>query len=100
MNRQFVEVGPDGRVYTSDQLGLYALSPDGELLWFVPEAGGGHPIDIGPDGGTLYVANGTNNCVAVVRLGRKVSEGAAAGRPKRSAGNRVRRRQKLPGRRQ
>jgi hypothetical protein len=53
MSRQFVEVGPDRRVYTSDNLGLYALSADGALLWFVPGAGGGFPIDIGPDG-TIY----------------------------------------------
>lgn len=53
MTRQFVEVGPDGRVYTGDNLGLYALSPTGALLWFAPGAGGTHPIDIGPDG-TIY----------------------------------------------
>jgi hypothetical protein len=53
MNRQFVEVGPDGRVYTADALGLYALSPDGTLIWFMPGAGGAHAIDIGPDG-TIY----------------------------------------------
>ena len=39
------------------------------------------PLALSPDGGTLYVANGTNNCVAVVRLGAGSSEGDAAGRP-------------------
>jgi outer membrane protein assembly factor BamB len=66
MNRQFVEVGPDGRVYTSDQLGLYALSPAGELLWFVPQAGGGHPIDIGPDG-TIYTGVGDSQGPEIVK---------------------------------
>jgi outer membrane protein assembly factor BamB len=66
MNRQFVEVGPDGRVYTSDQLGLYAFSPDGELLWFVPEAGGGRPIDIGPDG-TIYTGVGESRGPEIVK---------------------------------
>jgi outer membrane protein assembly factor BamB len=66
MNRQFVKVGPDGRVYTSDQLGLYALSPNGELLWFAPEAGGGHPIDIGPDG-TIYTGVGLSQGPEIVK---------------------------------
>ncbi|MEQ8845890.1 MAG: GC-type dockerin domain-anchored protein [Phycisphaerales bacterium] len=50
---QNMAVGPDGRIYTSDQIGLYCLAPDGELVWFLPDAGGGYPIDIGPDG-TIY----------------------------------------------
>ena len=66
MNRQFVDVGPDGRVYTSDQLGLYALSPNGKLLWFVPEAGGGHPIDIGPDG-TIYTGVGLSQGPEIIK---------------------------------
>src|SRR5262249_7066211 len=39
-------------------------------------------LALSPDGGMLYVANGTNNCVAVVRLGQKASQVAA--RPERS----------------
>jgi len=53
--RQFVAVGPDGTVYTSDALGLYALSPEGALLWFAPGIGGGRPIEVAPDG-TIYAA--------------------------------------------
>ncbi len=50
---QFVSVGPDGTVYTSDDLGLYALSPTGGLKWFLPGAGGARPISFGADG-TIY----------------------------------------------
>ncbi len=53
MTRQFVAVAPNGTVYTSDNLGLYALSADGALLWFAPGTGGGRPISLGPDG-TIY----------------------------------------------
>src|SRR5262249_50658299 len=42
-------------------------------------------VAVSPDGRTLYVANGTNNCVAVVRLGAKACEADAAGLPERSA---------------
>ena len=31
---------------------------------------GSNALALAPDGGTLYVANGTNNCIAVIRLGR------------------------------
>jgi YVTN family beta-propeller protein len=36
----------------------------------LPFGSGCNAVALSPDGGTLYVANGTNNCVAVVRLGR------------------------------
>ena len=39
--------------------------PEGSL----PFGSGSNALALSPDGGTLYVANGTNNCVAVVRLG-------------------------------
>jgi len=53
--RQFTTVAQDGTIYSSDRLGLYALSPDGGLLWFVAGVGDGRPIAISPDG-TIYVA--------------------------------------------
>ncbi|MHC4219333.1 MAG: IPT/TIG domain-containing protein [Planctomycetota bacterium] len=50
---QFITVAPDGTIYTSDLNTLFALSPDGALLWAVPGAGGGRPISLGGDG-TIY----------------------------------------------
>ncbi len=50
---QLITIGPDGTIYTSDLNNLYALSPDGALLWAAPGAGGGQPISIGADG-TIY----------------------------------------------
>jgi YVTN family beta-propeller protein len=47
----------------------------------LPFGSGSNAVALSPDGGTLYVANGTNNCVAVVRLSAKVSEGDTKGRP-------------------
>ncbi len=47
--------GPDGTVYTSDLGHLYALTPDGGLVWALNGAGGGWPIDFGADG-TIYAA--------------------------------------------
>src|SRR5262249_61285102 len=38
-----------------------------------PFGSGCNAVAVSPDGGTLYVANGTNNCLAVVRLGRNAS---------------------------
>ena len=53
---QFVARGPNGTVYVSDWAGLYALSPDGGLVWFVSGAGGGRPISFGTDG-TIYTGS-------------------------------------------
>ena len=55
---QFVKVGPDGTIYTQDNLATYAVSPDGALLWasrdcYGADGNGGRPISIGSDG-TLY----------------------------------------------
>src|SRR5262245_20949283 len=55
-----------------------ACRPEARL----PFGSGANAVALAPDGGTLYVANGTNNCIAVVRLGQKASE--AAGRQDRS----------------
>ncbi|MFQ5518158.1 MAG: IPT/TIG domain-containing protein, partial [Acidimicrobiia bacterium] len=59
---QFVARGPDGTVYVSDWVGLYALSPDGALLWFVENAGGGRPISFGADG-TIYTGGAPGSLV-------------------------------------
>lgn len=40
----------------------------------LPFGSGSNALVVGTDGGTLYVANGTNNCIAVVRLGRSARE--------------------------
>jgi hypothetical protein len=50
---QFITVVPDGTIYTSDLNNLYALSPDGALLWVAQGTGGGRPISLGADG-TIY----------------------------------------------
>ncbi len=52
---RFVTVGPDGTVYASASSKLYALTPNGGLLWSASGAGGGRPISIGADG-TIYTA--------------------------------------------
>src|SRR5262249_17628705 len=39
----------------------------------LPFGSGANAVAWAPDGGTLYVANGTNNCIAVVRLGQRAS---------------------------
>ena len=44
----------------------------------LPFGSGANALALSPDGGTLYVANGTNNCIAVVRLGQ-VARAAATG---------------------
>ncbi len=46
--------------------------PEGRL----PFGSGSNALALSPDGSTLYVANGTNNCIAVVRLGEAASETA------------------------
>lgn len=50
---QFITVAPDGTVFTSDNEGLYAVSPAGEQVWFTPGVGGGRPI--AQSGKVLYV---------------------------------------------
>jgi len=52
---QFITVAPDGTVYATDLGRLYALSPDGGLLWVATPAGGRRPIGLGADG-TIYTA--------------------------------------------
>ncbi len=64
---QFIGVGLDGRVYVSDQTGLYALTAGGALLWFVPNVGSGRPIDFGPDG-TIYTGGPFSSPPLVVAL--------------------------------
>jgi YVTN family beta-propeller protein len=54
-----------------------ACRPEARL----PFGSGCNALALSPDGGTLYVANGTNNCVAVVRLGRKACAAGGADRP-------------------
>src|SRR5262249_5101901 len=48
----------------------------------LPFGSGANAVALAPKGNTLYVANGTNNCITVVRLGQLASE--AAERPERS----------------
>ena len=52
---QFIAVAPDGTVYASDLSKLYALTPDGDLLWVAAGTGGRRPISVGADG-TIYAA--------------------------------------------
>ncbi len=58
-----------------------ACRPEARL----PFGSGSNAVALSPGGETLYVANGTNNCVAVVRLAAKSSEGQVSReRPERS----------------
>jgi YVTN family beta-propeller protein len=57
-----------------------ACRPEGRL----PFGSGSNALALSSDGGSLYVANGTNNCVAVVRLARGSSDGDSEDRPERS----------------
>ncbi|HWG47568.1 MAG TPA: bifunctional YncE family protein/alkaline phosphatase family protein [Gemmataceae bacterium] len=50
----------------------------------LPFGSGANALALSPDGGTLYVANGTNNCIAVVRLGARACTDPD-GKPARSA---------------
>jgi YVTN family beta-propeller protein len=50
----------------------------------LPFGSGSNALSLSPDGKQLYVANGTNNCVAVVELGVKASEALDAERPDQS----------------
>ncbi len=51
------------------------VKPSGRL----PFGSGANAVALSPDGCYLYVANGTNNCLAVVRLGGDFREAAVAG---------------------
>ena len=44
----------------------------------LPFGSGSNALAISDDGTTLYVANGTNNCIAVIRLGSKSTDAAKA----------------------
>ena len=50
---RYVGVAPDGTVYVTDNQRMYAVTPDGGLLWVQSEAGGGLPIEVANDG-TIY----------------------------------------------
>ena len=52
---------------TEEVVETIACRPEARL----PFGSGTNALALSPDGGTLYVANGTNNCVAVVRLGSR-----------------------------
>lgn len=57
-----VTVGPDGTLYTSDFNRLYALTPDGDLLWTAEGVGLGREVSFGADG-TIYTGG---NLVAAI----------------------------------
>jgi hypothetical protein len=57
-----------------------ACRPEARL----PFGSGSNALALSPDGGILYAANGTNNCIAVVRLAARASEGDSKGRPENS----------------
>ncbi|HJT79049.1 MAG TPA: alkaline phosphatase family protein [Gemmataceae bacterium] len=65
---------------TDEVVETIACRPEARL----PFGSGTNALALSPDGGTLYAADGTNNCVAVVRLGSRSSEGDGAGRPEKS----------------
>jgi YVTN family beta-propeller protein len=50
----------------------------------LPFGTGSNAVALSPDGRTLYVANGTNNCVAVVMLGSEVGGPMTMGQPRPS----------------
>ena len=55
LSGRFIARAPDGTIYASDLSRLYALTPDGGLLWVAITAGGRRPIGLGADG-TIYTA--------------------------------------------
>jgi YVTN family beta-propeller protein len=57
-----------------------ACRPEAKL----PFGSGANALALSPDGATLYVANGSNNCIAVVRLGVHAAETPPEGGPTRS----------------
>src|SRR5262249_30746008 len=54
---------------TDEIVETIACRPEARL----PFGSGSNALALSVDGGTLYVANGTNNCIAVVRLGSRAS---------------------------
>jgi YVTN family beta-propeller protein len=54
---------------TEEVVETIACRPEARL----PFGSGSNALALSPDGGTLYVANGTNNCIAVVRLGTRAA---------------------------
>jgi len=58
-----------------------ACRPEARL----PFGSGSNALALSPDGETLYVTNGTNNCVAVIRLGQPACESKRAGLPAASS---------------
>ncbi len=54
---QYIGRAPDGTLYVSDGLVVYALSAEGALLWISTDAWGGRPMSIGTDG-TIYTGIG------------------------------------------
>jgi YVTN family beta-propeller protein len=52
----------------------------------LPFGSGSNALALSPDSATLYVANGTNNCLAVIRLGKAARENGNAERASRLAG--------------
>ena len=57
-----------------------ACRPEARL----PFGSASNALALSPDGGTLYVANGANNCLAEVRLSATSSAGNVVGRPAKS----------------
>lgn len=57
-----------------------ACRPEARL----PFGSGSNALALSGDGQTLYVANGTNNCLAVVKLGSRVQESAPEGGDEKS----------------
>ena len=62
---------------TDEVVETISCRPEGRL----PFGSGSNALAVSPDGTTLYVANGTNNCVAVVALGRVDAPGREVVRP-------------------
>jgi YVTN family beta-propeller protein len=61
---------------TDEVVETIACRPESRL----PFGSGSNALALSPEGGTLYVANGTNNCIVVVRLGARAGEGDAPDR--------------------
>jgi YVTN family beta-propeller protein len=59
---------------TEEVVETIACRPEARL----PFGSGANALALSPDGGTLYVANGTNNCLVVIGLAAKASENKGA----------------------